>query len=171
MHGLPCSVSCHWSGSSEGVGVVGGGGYGEGERGEWGGGRRRLTAHRVRVTRIADCFRDKVAVCSSTCGPLALLPTAVLPLTIHLAPSLNAPSPIKPPQPPPTHTPTPLVGAQGYHRFPLSKPVVGPNIALHTMPAYMYRASTYLVSAVGMWCSVFLGTGTTICYDIWGFSM
>ena len=30
-------------------------------------------------------------------------------------------------------------------RFPLSKPVVGQNIALHAVPAY--RTSTYLVSA------------------------
>ena len=35
--------------------------------------------------------------------------------------------------------------ARGYQRFPLSKPVVGRNIALHDMPTYM--ASTYLVSA------------------------
>ena len=34
--------------------------------------------------------------------------------------------------------------AQGYQRFPLSKPVVGLNIASHAVPAY--RASTYLVS-------------------------
>ena len=40
----------------------------------------------------------------------------------------------------------PLVGAQGYQRFPLSKPVVGQNIALGAVPAY--RASVvYLVSA------------------------
>ena len=39
----------------------------------------------------------------------------------------------------------PLVGAQGYQGFPLSKPVVGPNIALNAAPAY--RAYTYLVSA------------------------
>ena len=32
-----------------------------------------------------------------------------------------------------------LVGAQGYHKFPLSKPVVGQNIALDAVPAY--RAS------------------------------
>ena len=30
---------------------------------------------------------------------------------------------------------TPLVGAQGYQRFLLSKPVVGQNIALHAAPA------------------------------------
>ena len=30
----------------------------------------------------------------------------------------------------------PLVGAQGYHRFPFSKPVVGQSIALHAVPAY-----------------------------------
>ena len=36
------------------------------------------------------------------------------------------------------------VGAQGYESVPISKPVVGQNIALHAMPAY--RASTYLVS-------------------------
>ena len=51
----------------------------------------------------------------------------------------------------------PLVGAQGialeqencliYQRFPLSKPVVGRNIVLDAVPAYSYRASTYLVSA------------------------
>ena len=39
----------------------------------------------------------------------------------------------------------PLVGAQGYQKFPLSKPVVGQNIALHVVPAYW--VSTYLVSA------------------------
>ena len=38
-----------------------------------------------------------------------------------------------------------LVGAQGCERFPLSKPVVGQNVALHAVP--VYRASTYLVSA------------------------
>ena len=32
-----------------------------------------------------------------------------------------------------------MVGAQGYQRFPLSKPVVGRNIALDAVPAY--RAS------------------------------
>ena len=37
------------------------------------------------------------------------------------------------------------MGAQGYEWFPLSKPVVGQNIALHAVPAY--RVSTYLVSA------------------------
>ena len=37
-----------------------------------------------------------------------------------------------------------LVGAQGYQRFPLSKAVVGKNIALEAVPAY--RASTYPVS-------------------------
>ena len=41
-------------------------------------------------------------------------------------------------RPPPL--PPPLVGAQGYHMFPLFKPVVGQNIALHAAPAY--RAST-----------------------------
>ena len=40
---------------------------------------------------------------------------------------------------------SPLVGARGYQRFPLSKSVVAPNLALHAVPAY--RASTYLVSA------------------------
>ena len=34
---------------------------------------------------------------------------------------------------------TPLVAAQGYQRFPLSRPVVGQNIALDAVPAY--RAS------------------------------
>ena len=43
------------------------------------------------------------------------------------------------PPPPPS-----LVGAQGYQMFPLFKPVVGLNIALHAVPAY--RASTYLIS-------------------------
>ena len=42
-----------------------------------------------------------------------------------------------------THPHPPLVGAHGYHRFPLSKPVVGPNIALHAVSAY--RATAYLV--------------------------
>ena len=36
-----------------------------------------------------------------------------------------------------------LVGAQGYQKFCLSKPVVGRNIAFHAV----YRASTYLISA------------------------
>ena len=44
----------------------------------------------------------------------------------------------------PTHPP--LVGAMGYQRFPLSKPVAGQNTALHALPAD--RASTYLVSAL-----------------------
>ena len=35
--------------------------------------------------------------------------------------------------------------AQGYQRFSLSKPAVGPNVALHASPAY--RASTNLMSA------------------------
>ena len=39
-----------------------------------------------------------------------------------------------------------LLGAQGYQRFPLSKPVAGWSIALHDVPAYM--ASSYLVSQV-----------------------
>ena len=41
----------------------------------------------------------------------------------------------------------PLVGSQGYRRFPFSKPVVlvGPNIALHAVPAY--KASPSLVPA------------------------
>ena len=38
-----------------------------------------------------------------------------------------------------------LVGAQGYQRLPLSKPVVGRNVVVHAVPAY--RASTYLVTA------------------------
>ena len=38
-----------------------------------------------------------------------------------------------------------LVGAHGYQRFPLSKPAVGKNIALHALSAY--RVSTYLISA------------------------
>ena len=33
----------------------------------------------------------------------------------------------------------PLVGAQGYQRFPLSKPVIGQIIALGTVP--VHRAS------------------------------
>ena len=37
----------------------------------------------------------------------------------------------------------PLMGAQGYQRFPLSKPVVRRNIAVYAAP--VYRASTYLV--------------------------
>ena len=39
----------------------------------------------------------------------------------------------------------PLVGAQGYQRLPLFKPVEGRNTVLRAEPAY--RASTYLVSA------------------------
>ena len=43
----------------------------------------------------------------------------------------------------------PLVGAQGYQRFPISKPTCTSRseyyIALHAVPAY--RASTYLASA------------------------
>ena len=39
----------------------------------------------------------------------------------------------------------PLMGPHGYQRFPLSKPVVGQNIALHAEPAG--RTCTYLVSA------------------------
>ena len=39
--------------------------------------------------------------------------------------------------------PTPsLVGAQGYQRLPLYKPVVGQRIAVHAVP--VYGASTYL---------------------------
>ena len=34
----------------------------------------------------------------------------------------------------------PLVEAQGYQRFPLSKPVVGLNIALDAVPAYPLSA-------------------------------
>ena len=40
---------------------------------------------------------------------------------------------------------TPLVGAQVYQRFPLSKPVVGQNVALRAVLAC--RAATYLVYA------------------------
>ena len=43
------------------------------------------------------------------------------------------------------HTPHPMVGAQGYQMLPLSKLVIGRNIALHAVPAD--RASTNLVSA------------------------
>ena len=39
----------------------------------------------------------------------------------------------------------PLVGAQGYRRFPISEPVVGRNIALNAVPVSVYMA--YLVSA------------------------
>ena len=34
-------------------------------------------------------------------------------------------------------SPSPLVGAQGYQRLPLSKHVVGQNVALDAVPAYM----------------------------------
>ena len=37
---------------------------------------------------------------------------------------------------PPPHPPLLLLLPQGYQRFPLSKPVVGQNIALHAAPAY-----------------------------------
>ena len=37
------------------------------------------------------------------------------------------------------------MGTQGYHRFPLSKPVVDQDIASHAVPAN--SASNYLVSA------------------------
>ena len=40
----------------------------------------------------------------------------------------------------------PLVGALGYQRLILSKPVVGPNIGLHAVPAH--RASPYLFSDI-----------------------
>ena len=42
-----------------------------------------------------------------------------------------------------------LVGAQGYQRFPLSKPVLGQNIGLDAVPAYRayIQLHTYLVSA------------------------
>ena len=39
----------------------------------------------------------------------------------------------------------PLVGTQGYQRFPISKPVVGHSVALRAVSVYM--TSTYLVSA------------------------
>ena len=39
-----------------------------------------------------------------------------------------------------------MVGAHGYQRFLVSKPVVGQNIALHAVPAY--RASSYLVGLI-----------------------
>ena len=39
----------------------------------------------------------------------------------------------------------PVVGAQGYQRFPLYKSVVGRNIDLHAVPDF--RASIYLVYA------------------------
>ena len=38
-----------------------------------------------------------------------------------------------------------MVVAQGYQRFPLSKPVVGPNTPVYAIPAY--RESAYIVSA------------------------
>ena len=41
------------------------------------------------------------------------------------------------------------MGTQGYQRSPLSKPVVGPNVAVHAVPAdgaSSYRASTYRAS-------------------------
>ena len=36
-----------------------------------------------------------------------------------------------------------MVRAQGYSRFPLSKPVVGPNIAMHAVPAYSSSILTW----------------------------
>ena len=54
-----------------------------------------------------------------------------------------------------------LMGVQGYQRFPLFKPVVGHNIALHTVPAY--RASTYLVSAFNFIFPKFLQSSTVEC--------
>ena len=39
----------------------------------------------------------------------------------------------------------PLVGAQGYQRFPLSKPVVCQNIALDALPAYRASIPTYFM--------------------------
>ena len=46
--------------------------------------------------------------------------------------------------PPPTNRPPPLMGSQGYQRFPLYKPGVGQNMAVHATPAD--RTSTYLHS-------------------------
>ena len=39
----------------------------------------------------------------------------------------------------------PLVGAQGYQTSPLSKPVVGRNIALHAVAAYRAFIPTYFL--------------------------
>ena len=45
-------------------------------------------------------------------------------------------------------TSAPLVGAQGYQMFPLSKPVVGRDIALHAVPVtWLLNPSTCLVFA------------------------
>ena len=67
------------------------------------------------------------------------------PIASHRRPRGGEPRMQKLRPPPPPHPVTHLVGAQGYQRFPLSKPVIGQTIALHAVCAY--RASTYLVSA------------------------
>ena len=58
-----------------------------------------------------------------------------------------------------------LVGTHGYHRFPLSKPVVGQNIALHAAPAY--RTSTLpgfcLPGSFNFIFSTFLQSSTMAC--------
>ena len=69
--------------------------------------------------------------------------------------------------PPLSHPPTySLVGAQGYQRFPLSKPGVGQNIALHDAPAD--RTSTCFVSAFQIHLTSFLAKllrFSTVKYD------
>ena len=48
-----------------------------------------------------------------------------------------------------------LVGAQGYQKFPLSKPGAGQSIALHAVPADMMGTFADLVSAFPMHSSLF----------------
>ena len=58
------------------------------------------------------------------------------------------------------------VGAQGYQRFPLSKPVVGGNIALRAVPAYRaspYLPCFYLPGSFGFISPEFLQSSTVEC--------
>ena len=88
------------------------------------------------------CPTTHCACCKRRLGSLGPPPQGEV---VHIC----APTPTPPPrlgtvdaeiEPPP-----PMLGAQGYQMFPISKTVVGPNIAVYAAPTY--KAYTYLVSA------------------------
>ena len=68
-----------------------------------------------------------------------------------------------------------VVGAQGYQRFPLSKPVAGQNMAVGAVPAYRASIITYLVSTFPSHSTSFspnfsklsLVDGTGRCFKYW----
>ena len=63
-----------------------------------------------------------------------------------------------------------MVGAQGYRRFPLSKPRVSRNIALHAAPAdrtYAYLASAFTIPSTSFFSQTSLIITNALCYEEW----